>query len=292
MPITINGTTGVAGVDGSATTPAVQGGDTNTGMFFPAADTIAFAEGGVESMRIDSSGNLVIGNTTALAKLDVGAVSATDEGGEIRLRGASNGTLDHYIDVFQSALRFVRVDKGTQATNAAVNFQIGTAGQWGIAGAGYGTSGQVFTSGGSGAAPTWSAKGLTLLGTVSTTSGTNPTLSGLTLTGYRQLQLVFEGVSHNSTGNNRQILVGTSTADDVNVTGAFGDTATVRGFIFIDLSSGTFCSDVANAGTTASNGSNVLAGDLAITTASTTVSFALDNTGSFDAGQILVYGVN
>jgi hypothetical protein len=37
--------------------------DTNTGIFFPAADTIAFAEGGAESMRIDSSGNLGLGTT-------------------------------------------------------------------------------------------------------------------------------------------------------------------------------------------------------------------------------------
>jgi hypothetical protein len=58
MTITINGTTGIAGVDGSASTPAVQGADTNTGIFFPSADTIAFAEGGTEVMRLDSSANL------------------------------------------------------------------------------------------------------------------------------------------------------------------------------------------------------------------------------------------
>ena len=58
MTITINGTTGIAGVDGSAATPAVQGADTNTGIFFPAADTIAFTEGGTEVMRLDSSANL------------------------------------------------------------------------------------------------------------------------------------------------------------------------------------------------------------------------------------------
>jgi hypothetical protein len=58
MTITINGTTGIAGVDGSASTPAVQGADTDTGIFFPAADTIAFAEGGTEVMRLDSSANL------------------------------------------------------------------------------------------------------------------------------------------------------------------------------------------------------------------------------------------
>jgi hypothetical protein len=65
MAVTINGTTGIAGVDGSASTPAVQGTDTNTGIFFPAADTIAFGEGGAEAMRITSSAELLIGTTTA-----------------------------------------------------------------------------------------------------------------------------------------------------------------------------------------------------------------------------------
>jgi hypothetical protein len=45
--------------DGSASTPSITNdGDTNTGMFFPAADTIAFAEGGVEQMRLTSAGDL------------------------------------------------------------------------------------------------------------------------------------------------------------------------------------------------------------------------------------------
>jgi hypothetical protein len=49
---------------GSAAAPTITTtGDTNTGIFFPAADTIAFSEGGVESMRIDSSGNVGIGVT-------------------------------------------------------------------------------------------------------------------------------------------------------------------------------------------------------------------------------------
>jgi len=66
MPVTINGTTGIAGVDGSASTPAVQGTDTNTGIFFPAADTIAFGEGGAEVARFDSNGSLLIATTNAI----------------------------------------------------------------------------------------------------------------------------------------------------------------------------------------------------------------------------------
>jgi len=64
MPVTINGTTGVIGPDGSASTPSYQGSDSNTGMFFPAADTIAFSTAGTEDMRIDSSGNVGIGTSS------------------------------------------------------------------------------------------------------------------------------------------------------------------------------------------------------------------------------------
>ncbi len=59
--------TGVTTVQaGTVSLPAITTtGDTNTGIFFPAADTIAFSEGGVESLRIDSSGNVGIGTSTA-----------------------------------------------------------------------------------------------------------------------------------------------------------------------------------------------------------------------------------
>ena len=57
---------------GTVANPAISVvGDTNTGIFFPAADTIAFTEGGAESMRIDSSGNVGIGNTSPAEKLSV-----------------------------------------------------------------------------------------------------------------------------------------------------------------------------------------------------------------------------
>jgi hypothetical protein len=74
--VTINTSQRAAFVAGTAAAPAITtAGDTNTGMFFPAADTIAFAEGGAESMRIDSAGNVGIGTTTPAATYSAALVS-------------------------------------------------------------------------------------------------------------------------------------------------------------------------------------------------------------------------
>jgi hypothetical protein len=57
---------------GSASSPSIQAtGDPNTGLFFPAADTIAFAEGGTEVLRIDSSGRLGLGTTSPAYPLSI-----------------------------------------------------------------------------------------------------------------------------------------------------------------------------------------------------------------------------
>jgi len=78
-PVTVGGVLTVQA--GSASAPALTtSGDTNTGIFFPAADTIAFAEGGAEAMRIDSSGNLGLGVTPSawdsiFKAIDVGQAS-------------------------------------------------------------------------------------------------------------------------------------------------------------------------------------------------------------------------
>ena len=51
---------------GTVSAPAITTtGDTNTGIFFPAADTIAFAEGGAEAMRINSDSQVVTTAGTA-----------------------------------------------------------------------------------------------------------------------------------------------------------------------------------------------------------------------------------
>jgi len=63
MALTLNGSTGISGVDGSASAPSLVGSDSNTGFAF-ASDTIAFNTGGSERCRVDSAGRLLIGTTT------------------------------------------------------------------------------------------------------------------------------------------------------------------------------------------------------------------------------------
>ena len=75
MAVTINGTTGISGVDGSAATPALQGGDTNTGIVF-GTDTVGVVTGGVQRTTVDSSGRLLVG---------VGSANAN--GGVLQLSG-------------------------------------------------------------------------------------------------------------------------------------------------------------------------------------------------------------
>ena len=121
MPITISGSTGIAGVDGSASTPAVQGTDTNTGIFFPAADTIAFGEGGSEAMRIDSSGNVGIGTSSPSGKLGV------SDGTVQIITGPYGAGLTGYFGTYTNhTLAFITNNTERARIDTSGNFMVGT----------------------------------------------------------------------------------------------------------------------------------------------------------------------
>ena len=62
---------------GSTSAPSISPtGDSNTGIFFPSADTVAFAEGGVEAARFDSNGRLGIGTQIPSAVINVRSSAA------------------------------------------------------------------------------------------------------------------------------------------------------------------------------------------------------------------------
>jgi hypothetical protein len=130
---------------GTAALPAITTtGDTNTGVFFPAADTIAFAEGGVEAMRLSSSGYLGINTTSPVSLLTINTVNLnngifvgdfTSDGSgtnssnpTIQTLGSRTDTNTRYSGKFGAAYR--RLDGiGITATAELGTYAFG--GQWG-----------------------------------------------------------------------------------------------------------------------------------------------------------------
>ena len=78
---------------GSAAAPSITPtGDSDTGIFFPSADTIAFGEGGAEAARIDSSGRLLVGTSSTLAQGEVIQGAGSNESlGLMRFRNDNAG---------------------------------------------------------------------------------------------------------------------------------------------------------------------------------------------------------
>ena len=70
MSLILNGTTGISGVDGSASTPALKGTDSNTGIVF-GNNIMTCSLDGTERIKIDSSGRVGMNQGSPTAQLEV-----------------------------------------------------------------------------------------------------------------------------------------------------------------------------------------------------------------------------
>jgi hypothetical protein len=123
--LTISGADFTSISAGTTSTPSISPtGDSNTGIFFPSADTIAFSEGGVESLRLGSTGNIGIGTINPPDKLTVlGKVQIQQDASSNNrfvLRGQPSSSYRWNIDNYSSSnnLRIFREDDVTSGSGA------------------------------------------------------------------------------------------------------------------------------------------------------------------------------
>ena len=159
-------------------------GDSNTKIRFPANDTISFETAG-ERLRINSNGSVQVtpeGSTSNPYML------IDTSGDSVRFNAKKSSG--------NNELRFLTQSSG----NLAERLRIGSSGQIGIAGANYGTSGQVLTSQGASSAVQWASPSGWVFGTAADydqwNSLTDARFSGWP-TNWQQIRISFQNISSN-----------------------------------------------------------------------------------------------
>ena len=105
---TLTSITKITSGTGTAAAPAISPtGDTNTGIFFPLADTTAFSGGGAEAMRIDANGQVGIGIASPSGRLEVSSGTISGQTGAqcvfplrvtVGYGGSGYGTIGYNLD--------------------------------------------------------------------------------------------------------------------------------------------------------------------------------------------------
>ena len=111
-----------------------------------------------QAMTLTAAGSLGVGATGPNAKLEVSIATLTS--GTVALFTSPSYESVRIFAGLSNGIGTLSTSPFGLSTNSTVRFQIGGSGQFGIgASPDYGLSGQVLTSGGSGAAPTWATAG-------------------------------------------------------------------------------------------------------------------------------------
>jgi hypothetical protein len=127
----IDGSTGaltLAFGDGTAAAPSIfNTGDTNTGIFFPAAEALAVTTNGTERMRVSGSG-VTAGSSTTSIDFEIGGtiklIAATTEGRGIEVGQGRTSDGNAYIDLIADAtytdygFRIIRNNTGANTTTS------------------------------------------------------------------------------------------------------------------------------------------------------------------------------
>jgi hypothetical protein len=104
---------GISVAAGSTSSPSISpSGDSNTGIFFPSPDTIAFAEGGIEGFRLDSSGRVTMPNQPAFDTIGSGTLAFS--GGTVNVKITLASALTNVSGSYSTAnSRFIAPVSGT-----------------------------------------------------------------------------------------------------------------------------------------------------------------------------------
>lgn len=143
MSVIIDGTNGVSGVSGSAGTPAFTD-SVDAGMFFPAANTVAFSTADTERLRVTSAGGVSFGSsgnatgTTGQALISQGNAAPVWGSALVSdtAKASTSGTNIDFTSIPSWVKRVSVIFNGVSTNGAnSVLIQLGTSG--GFATSGY-----------------------------------------------------------------------------------------------------------------------------------------------------------
>ena len=112
MPLTLSGTNGVSGIDGSAGTPAVRGGTSSSNGVFYGTNTVSIATNSTTAVTVDSSQNVGIGTTSPNYNSVTGTV--------VHINNSAAGAW--------TVNRYTNGSTGSAATDGAIIGMVGTTG--------------------------------------------------------------------------------------------------------------------------------------------------------------------
>jgi hypothetical protein len=251
------------------------------------------ASGGVINFN---AGNYTLthsaGVLTANGALSIGTGNALTAG-TIELGAATDTTLS------RGAAGFIAVEGNrvpSPASQASGDILYRGATEWERLAKG--TASQVLTMNSGATAPEWatpSSGGMTLLGTLTTTSGATQSLANIP-SGYVQLYCELDGISHNRTSSSMGLTLllsstnGAAYGADENLSANISNLTILYGTATISniSSTATAGKQFISQNLDVITGRNISTNTAAVVNA---IRFAWNDTGSFDAGTIRIYGV-